>query len=277
MIKKLLVALLWMISSSATAAHFGSESVLVVEDGTGKILFEKNATPVMSIASLTKLMTAMVVLDANLNMHELITIDRSDVDILKHSMSRVPVGAKITRGDLLQLALMSSDNRAAVALARTFPGGHSGFVAAARAKAAMLGMSNTSIVEASGLSPGNVSTAYDLVKMAQAASRYPDITRMTTDKTSVIHMSSRAVNFKNTNRLIGTQGWDIRLSKTGYTEEAGRCFIMRIAVGSKLATLVLLNAHASSVRIQDASNIRRAMGGELIQTVKKKRKSKRRK
>lgn len=281
MIRKLLASLLWLLSTASYGAHFGSQSVLVVEDEVGgKILFEKNAGHIMPIASLTKLMTGMVILDANQDMGELITIQQSDVDVIKHSRSRVWVGAKVTRADLLQLALMSSDNRAAVALARTFPGGHHGFVAAARTKSALLGMPNTSIVEASGLSPSNVSTAYDLFRMSQAASKYPDIVRMTTDKTSVIHMSGKPVNFKNTNRLLGTHGWDIQLSKTGYTEEAGRCFIMRIIAGGRSAVMVLLNAGASSVRIHDASVIRRAMGGEpprAKQKARKQKKSKRRK
>lgn len=276
--KKLLLILLWMISSSVSASHFGSQSVLVIEDGTGKLWAEKNATEVMPIASLTKLMTGMVVLDAQQDMNELITITDADVDTLKHSRSRVWVGSQITRGELLQLALMSSDNRAASALARTYPGGLPGFVIAARNKCMMLGMSNTTIVEASGLHPGNVSTAYDLLKMSHAASTYPEIVQITTTKTSVIHMSGKPVNFKNTNRLLDTGGWDIHLSKTGYTEEAGRCFIMRIVAGGKSAFMVLLNAGASSIRIQDALKIRRLLAGEpMYQTVKKKKsKSKRR-
>ncbi len=173
MIKKMLAAVLLTLSSAAAiAVPFGSQSVLVVEDDTGKILLEKNAGAIMPIASLTKLMTAMVILDAKQDMNELIEIERSDVDMLKHSTSRVPVGASIPRGDVLQLALMSSDNRAAASLGRTYPGGVPAFKAAVRRKIAALGMTNTVIEEPTGLSPNNRSTAADLVKMANAASRY---------------------------------------------------------------------------------------------------------
>jgi serine-type D-Ala-D-Ala endopeptidase (penicillin-binding protein 7) len=252
---------LTLTAAAALAVPLGSQTVLVIEDGTGKILLEKNADRIVSIASLTKLMTAMVVLDAKQDMSELIQIESSDVDLLKHSTSRVPVGSKITRGDLLQLALMSSDNRAAHALGRTFEGGQVAFKAAVRAKIAALGMTSTVIEEPTGLSPNNKSTASDLVKMAAAASKYPDIARITTDESDIINIKGRGVEYHNTNRLVGAKGWDIGLSKTGYTEEAGRCLIMRFTTAGKNATLVLLNARASSVRILDALNIRRFIAG----------------
>jgi serine-type D-Ala-D-Ala endopeptidase (penicillin-binding protein 7) len=263
MMKKLFAAVLLSISSAAAiAVPFGSQSVLVVEDDTGKVLLEKNAGAIVPIASLTKLMTAMVILDARQDMNELIEIDRSDVDTLKHSSSRVPVGASIPRGDVLQLALMSSDNRAAAALGRTYPGGLPAFKAAVRRKIAVLGMSNTVIEEPTGLSPNNRSTAADLVKMAQAASHYKEITDRTTDAKNLVSINSREVEFHNTNRLVGAKGWDIGLSKTGYIQEAGRCLIMSIKAGGKNATMVLLNAGASSARILDALNIRRFITGE---------------
>lgn len=261
--KKLIATALLSISASvAFAGPYGSASVLVVEDDTGKILIEKNASSIVPIASLTKLMTAMVVLDAKQDMAAPIEIDQVDVDMLKHSTSRVPVGATISRGDILQLALMSSDNRAAASLARTFPGGPAGFKAAVKAKVAALGMTQTVIEEPTGLSPNNKSNASDLVKMAVAASAYPEITRMTTDSKDIININGRGVEYRNTNRLVGAKGWDIGLSKTGYTEEAGRCLIMRIKAAGKNATLVLLNAKASSVRVVDALSIRRFMTGE---------------
>ncbi|WP_460836289.1 serine hydrolase [Massilia agri] len=255
------------ISVSAFAVPFGSQSVLVVEDDTGKILIEKNADRVVPIASLTKLMTAMVVLDAKQDMDELIEIDRSDVDTVKHSSSRVPVGALISRRDVLQLALMSSDNRAAAALARTFPGGKEGFKAAVRHKIAVLGMTQTVIEEPTGLNPRNRSTAGDLVKMAAASSKYPEITAMTTESKDLININGREVEYRNTNRLVGAKGWDIGLSKTGYIQEAGRCLIMNIKAGGKNATMVLLNAGASSARILDALNIRRFITGEKAPVV----------
>ncbi|WP_342113139.1 serine hydrolase [Pseudoduganella sp. OTU4001] len=261
MLKKITAALLMSISAAAFAAPLSSQSVLVVEDETGKVLVEKNATAVVPIASLTKLMTAMVVLDSKLDMEEQISIDREDVDTLKHSTSRVPVGASISRGDVLQLALMSSDNRAAASLARTFPGGPTAFKAAVDAKIKQLGMSSTRIDEPTGLSPNNTSNAADLVKMAAAAAKYPEIRRMTTDTEEVIAMKGRKVEYHNTNRLVGAKGWDIGLSKTGYTEEAGRCLIMRITEAGRNATLVLLNASGNSARLMDALNIRRLLAG----------------
>ena len=263
MIKKILATIVMSITAAAAVAvPFGSQSVLVVEEGTGKVILEKNANQVVPIASLTKLMTAMVVLDAGQDMHELIAIEQRDVDIVKHSTSRVPVGSRISRADVLQLALMSSDNRAAASLARTFDGGVVGFKAAVRAKIAALGMTNTVIEEPTGLSPNNKSTAQDLIKMAEAASTYPQIAEITTQSSEFININGRNVEYRNTNRLVGAQGWDIGLSKTGYTEEAGKCLIMRIRSAGKNATLVLLNANASSARIMDALNIRRFISGE---------------
>ena len=264
MIKKIMAAIIMSISAAGAlaAVPFGSHAVLVIEDGTGKVLLEKNAGQIVPIASLTKLMTAMVVLDARQDMHEMIAIEQGDVDVVKHSTSRVPVGSHITRADVLQLALMSSDNRAAASLARTFEGGPVGFKAAVRAKIAALGMSNTMIEEPTGLSPNNRSTAQDLVKMAMAAATYPEIARMTTDSSDFVNINGRNVEYRNTNRLVGAKGWEIGLSKTGYTDEAGKCLIMRIKSAGKNATLVLLNAKASSTRIMDALNIRRFISGE---------------
>ena len=255
-------ALLSGAAASAFAVSLGSQSVLVVEDGTGKILLEKNANTIVPIASLTKLMTAMVVLDAKANMDEPIKVDKDDVDLLKHSTSRVPVGATLSRRDVLQLALMSSDNRAAASLARTYAGGPTAFAAAMSAKIKALGMTQTVIEEPTGLSPQNRSTAADLVKMATAAATYPEITRITTDAKDTISINGRNVEYHNTNRLVGAKGWDIGLSKTGYTLEAGRCLIMRITSAGKKATLVLLNARASSTRLVDALNIRRLLSGD---------------
>ncbi|UGQ48998.1 serine hydrolase [Massilia endophytica] len=262
MLKKIAAIALLSLSTAAFAdVRLGSQSVLVVEDGTGKVLLEKNANTVVPIASLTKLMTAMVVLDSKLDMDEQISIDQVDVDRLKHSTSRVPVGATLSRGEILQLTLMSSDNRAAASLARTYPGGPTAFKAAMNAKIKALGMSQTRIDEPTGLSPQNTSTAADLVKMASAAATYPEITRLTTDTKEVMKIKGRAVEYHNTNRLVGAKGWDIGLSKTGYTEEAGRCLIMRITAAGKNATMVLLNAKASSARLMDAMSIRRFITG----------------
>ncbi len=262
MIKHLVATVLMSaFACAAVAVPLGSQSVLVIEDDTGKILLEKNANVVMPIASLTKLMTAMVVLDSRQNLDEPISIDNMDVDLLKHSTSRVPVGTTLSRRDILQLALMSSDNRAAASLSRTFVGGPAAFNAAVRAKIRALGMTQTVIEEPTGLSPNNKSTAQDMIKMAAAAAAYPEIRSMSTDTKDTMTVKGRKVEYRNTNRLVGAKGWDIDLSKTGYTEEAGRCLIMRIKTAGKNATLVLLNARATSVRVLDAWNIRRFING----------------
>ncbi|USX23357.1 serine hydrolase [Oxalobacteraceae bacterium OTU3REALA1] len=263
MLKKIVAVLLSTFTAAALAVPLGSQSVLVVEDATGKVLLEKNSNVQVPIASLTKLMTAMVVLDSKPDMTQPISIDQSDVDMLKHSTSRVPVGAEIARGDVLQLALMSSDNRAAASLARTYPGGPAAFKAAVNAKIRALGLTQTVIEEPTGLSPHNRSTATDLVKMAKAASAYPEIARITTDTKDIIKIKGRQVEYHNTNRLVGAKGWDVGLSKTGYTEEAGRCLIMRFKSGGKNNTLVLLNAKANSARLMDAFNIRRFISGPI--------------
>lgn len=262
MLKKTLIALLLSCSASAFALPFSSQHALVFEEETGTILLEKNAHDMVPIASLTKLMTAMVVLDAKLDMDELISIDESDVDTLKNSSSRVPVGATLPRGSVLELALMSSDNRAAAALARTYPGGNAAFLAAVRQKLDALDMQHTSIGEPTGLSPNNRSTAADLLKMATAASHYPEIAQITTTTGDMIDMNGRPVQYHNTNRLVGRKGWDVLLSKTGFTREAGRCLIMRMEAAGKHVILVLLNANAGAARMLDAENILRYVTGQ---------------
>ncbi|TFW06486.1 peptidase S11 [Oxalobacteraceae bacterium OM1] len=261
MLKKTLLAALMCCSFSAFALPFSSRHALVFEEETGKVLFEKDANAVVPIASLTKLMTAMVVLDAKQDMNETISIDESDVDTLKHSSSRVPVGVVLSRRTVLQLALMSSDNRAAAALARTYPGGRPAFVAAVREKLGTLGMHDTVIEEPTGLSPHNRSTANDLLKMATAASVYPEISQITTTGGELIDINGRPIEYRNTNRLVGKDGWDIQLSKTGFTSEAGRCLIMRMQAAGKHVIVVLLNAKESAARMVDAENVQRYVSG----------------
>lgn len=268
MFKKTLLALLLGCAASAFAMPFSSRHALVFEEESGKVLLEKDAHAVVPIASLTKLMTAMVVLDAKLDMNETINIDESDVDTFKHSSSRVPVGASLTRGTVLQLALMSSDNRAAAALARTYPGGRPAFVAAVKEKLSALDMKNTVIEEPTGLSPHNRSTAADLLKMAQAASAYPEISRLTTNAGEMLDMNGRPVAYRNTNRLVGRDGWDIQLSKTGFTQEAGRCLIMRMQSAGKHVIVVLLNAKESTARMMDAENVQRFINGQPLYAAK---------
>jgi len=264
MIKSLLAAFFLCTVSLSQAMSLGSRHAIVIDESSGQVLIEKNATDIVPIASLTKLMTAMVVLDANLDMNEIIAIEDADVDMLKHSSSRVPVGVQLPRRTLLELALMSSDNRAAAALARTFPGGLPGFQAAVREKAAALDMRRTYIDEPTGLSPYNTSTAADLAKLALAASGYPEIAEITTQTGELVDINGRLVEYRNTNRLVGRKDWTILLSKTGFTNEAGRCIIMRVQAAGRNAIMVLLNARESATRTVDAMNLNRLLSGEAI-------------
>lgn len=245
-----------------------AKHAVVLDAGSGRVLLDKNADAVVPIASLTKLMTAMVLLDAKPDMNEKIRIDREDVDMLKHSASRLPVGAEMTRLAALKLALMVSENRATAALARTFPGGLSAFKQAMQAKIRALGLNHTAISEPTGLSPANTSTAMEVAKIAQAAERYPQISAITSERKDRVPINGRPRELHNTNRLVGAKGWDIRLSKTGYTEEAGRCLTMRLRTGGKNVTVVLLDADGSAQRLRDAAKIRQSLnnGGRRPQS-----------
>ncbi|GAC1411588.1 MAG: D-alanyl-D-alanine endopeptidase [Burkholderiaceae bacterium] len=246
----------------AQAVALGSRHAIVVDEDSGAVLLEKHASDIVPIASLTKLMTAMVILDAHLGMQDQIIITDEDVDTLKHSSSRVPVGATFSRITLLELALMSSDNRAAHALARTYPGGMTEFLLAVRAKALALELRRTNIEEPTGLSPHNTSTAHDLAKLALAASRYPDIARITTVSGDLIDVNGRATAYHNTNHFVREGKWNILLSKTGFTREAGRCIIMRVQAAGRNAIMVLLNAREAVNRTADAVQVRRMLQGE---------------
>ena len=262
MMRSHLFVLLMALALQAHAVSLGSRHAIVVDEDSGKVLLEKHATDIVPIASLTKLMTAMVVLDASLDMQEQITIVDQDVDYLKRSSSRVPVGASFTRSTLLELALMSSDNRAAFALARTYPGGIGEFLVAVRSKTAALGLRRTNIEEPTGLSPHNTSTALDMAKLALAASRYPDIARITTVAGDTISVNGQATKYHNTNHFVRDQNWHILLSKTGFTREAGRCIIMRLQTAGHNAIVVLLNSRESANRTADAIRVHRMLNGE---------------
>jgi D-alanyl-D-alanine endopeptidase (penicillin-binding protein 7) len=236
-----------------------AKHVVVIDDATGQVLMARNADAVVPIASLTKLLTAMVVLDAKLDPAEKLRITSDDVDTLKHSRSRVRVGTQMSRQAALEMALMESENRAAAALARTFPGGEAGFVKAVNAKIRALGLSRTSIAEPTGLSPSNTSTATEMAAITAAAARYREIERITSVKKAKVPVDGRQREIRNTNRLVGAKGWNIRVSKTGYTEEAGRCLAMRIMNGKRPVTVVLLDADGSANRLRDASLIRKSL------------------
>ncbi|MHB0992191.1 MAG: D-alanyl-D-alanine endopeptidase [Burkholderiales bacterium] len=247
-------------------------SVLVLDQKDGLPLYQKNANMETPIASISKLMTAMVVLDAHPNMDETLTVTQADVDMLRHSSSRLAVGTELTRGELLHLALIASENRAAYALARNYPGGMPSFIAAMNAKARQLGMEHTSFEDPTGLSSHNQSTAADLAKMVQAAIRYPVIHQITTTanyevtRTTVARMRGKhknrlrtitqTVEFHNTNQLLRDESWNIGLSKTGFINEAGHCLVMQAKIAQKPVIIVLLDASGKYGRINDARRIR---------------------
>lgn len=238
--------------------RLASSNALVLDARTGQPVYSKNANDVTPIASITKLMTAMIVLDANQSLDEEIEITEDDVDTLRHSHSRVPVGARLSRSELLHLALMSSDNRAAHALGRSYPGGVAATVREMNARAALLGMKQTRFVEPTGLSDNNVSTALDLAKMVKAASQYELIQRYTTNTEHFVEMepTGRVVAFHNTNSLTKSDNWDIRLSKTGYIREAGRCLVMMANIASRDVAIVLLDSFGSKTRTVDAMRVK---------------------
>lgn len=242
-------------AGTAKDLHLTSRSVLVFDEASDRVVLSKNEDRKKSIASITKLMTAMVVLDAGLPLDEKITITKDDIDTIKHSSSRLAVGTTLARSELLRLALMSSENRAASALARTYPGGTRAFVAAMNAKAKSLGMYDTHFMDSTGLRSSNVSTANDLVRMVQAANAYPLIRIYSTSDVCEVPICGRMLPYKNTNVLVREGKWDIDISKTGYIREAGRCLVMRAKIEDRPMIIVLLDAQGKNSRIQDARAI----------------------
>jgi D-alanyl-D-alanine endopeptidase (penicillin-binding protein 7) len=243
-------------------------SALVLDQGTGQVLYAKNPETRLPIASITKLMTAMVVLDAGLTLDEMLYVSAEDVDMLRGTSSRLKVGAGFTRRDMLLLALMSSENRAASALSRHYPGGSAAFVSAMNIKARLLGMENTRFFDPTGLHGGNTSTAYDLAKMVMAAHSYPLIRELSTSDYHDVAMERRGhLEFKNTNALVREGKWDIGLSKTGFIREAGHCLVMQAKISDRPTVIVLLDSAGKQSRITDALRIRKWMeNGRLLVT-----------
>ena len=237
-----------------------SSAALVIEQGGGPVLYAKNVDAVVPIASITKLMTAMVVLDAQLALNERVAIAAADLDDIKGTRSRLKVGTALVRGELLRLALMSSENRAAAALGRTYPGGTRAFVSAMNQKAMELGMWRSRFVDGTGLSSENVSTAQDLVKLAEAAYQYAAIRQYTTDSDHKIRLANgKTVTYRNSNGLVRNPEWRIGLSKTGYISEAGRCLVIQARIAAKPVIIVLLDSWGRLTRIGDANRIKRWM------------------
>lgn len=237
-----------------------SASALVL-DSQGNLIYAKDVDTVRPIASITKLMTAMVVLDADLDLEQPIAITSQDRDLIRLTGSRLQYGATLTRREMILLALMSSENRAAAALGRTYPGGMAAFVAQMNRKAASLGMSNTRFADPAGLHSENVSTAADLARMITAAESYPLITEATTTTRLDVHPYANRgpLTYGNTNRLLKNDSWHIELSKTGYINEAGRCLVMQANIEGEEVSIVLLNSFGKLTPFGDSNRLRKWM------------------
>lgn len=240
------------------ALSLNSTAVVVFNESNGEVLYSKNNTNPMPIASITKLLTAMVVLDAHLPMDEIITIDDADVDTLRNTGSRLPVGTSMTRAETMLLMLMSSENRAAAAMARNYPGGTAAFVARMNRKAQAIGMKNARFYDSSGLNGGNVATAADLVHLVQAAHDYPEIREFsTTQAHELVLASGRRLAYHNTNSLVKDDDWQIGLQKTGFINEAGKCVVMQATIANTPLVIVLLDSDGKYQRLADANRIKR--------------------
>ncbi len=233
-----------------------SSVALIVDQDTSEVLFSKNDQAVLPIASLTKLMTGLIISEANLPMDQAIMVTQEDVDTEKGSTSRLRVGTELSRGELLHLALMSSENRAAHALGRTYPGGMSVFVKLMNSKAQMLGMKDTRYVEPTGLSSLNQSSARDLVKLVDVAHSQPLLREFSTSTGHQVAIGNRVLQFNNTNRLVKNPTWDIGLQKTGYISEAGRCLVMQTKVAGRQLIMVFLDSAGKLTRLADAERVR---------------------
>jgi D-alanyl-D-alanine endopeptidase (penicillin-binding protein 7) len=242
-----------------------SSAALVFDQTNSQVLYSRHADVAMPIASISKLVTALTVADAKQPMDEVIEITDEDRAVGKGSFSRLAVGARLTRGDLFHLALMASENRAAHALARNYPGGMAAFMPAMNAKAKELGMTSSHFVEPTGLSSDNVASPEDLSKLVMAAAKNPTIREYSTDPGYDVRIGRRMVGFHNTDALVNNPGWDIIVQKTGYIEEAGRCLVMQTIIEGRTVVIVLLNSFGKQTRVADAARVRKWMEAKLIQ------------
>ncbi|MDR1461778.1 MAG: serine hydrolase [Azoarcus sp.] len=237
-----------------------SSAFYIVNQNTGEVLLQRGARKVMPIASITKLMTAIVVLESRSSLNETLSITEEDIDYLKGTSSRLGVGTRLTREEMLQLALMSSENRAASALARNYPGGRAAFVEAMNVQARLLGMGDSRFYDSTGLTPRNVSSPHDLSRLVMAAARYPLIREFTTTIERYVHVDGQVKLFRNTNGLVRNPDWNIGVSKTGYISEAGRCLVMQAWMGGQPLSIVLMDADGRNMRVVDAQRVRLWLG-----------------
>lgn len=253
----LVAAVCWSQPIPSGKLQAKSASVLVVDEDDGTVLYSKQSQQVMPVASITKLMTALVVLEGKQPLDEVVTILQADRDRSKASASRLTVGTKLTRAELLHLALMSSENRAAQAVGRAYPGGLPAFIKEMNAKARELGMKKSRFADPTGLSSDNVSTASDLVKLVVAASRQPLIEEYSTSEKLTVKVGRQMLEFRNTNSLTSKDDWDISVQKTGFTQLAGQCLVMKATIQDRPTVIVLLNSFGKLTRVADARRIRR--------------------
>jgi serine-type D-Ala-D-Ala endopeptidase (penicillin-binding protein 7) len=242
-----------------------SSAALVLDATHSTVLYSRHADVAMPIASISKLLTALTVADAKQPMDEVIEITDEDRAIGKGAFSRLAVGARLTRGDLFHLALMASENRAAHALARNYPGGMAAFMPAMNAKARELGMSSSHFVEPTGLSSENVASPEDLSKLVMAASKNATIRDYSTDPGYDVRVGRRIIGFRNTDSLVNNPTWNIIVQKTGYIEEAGRCLVMQTVIEGRTVVIVLLNSFGKQTRVADATRVRKWMEAKLLQ------------
>jgi serine-type D-Ala-D-Ala endopeptidase (penicillin-binding protein 7) len=254
-------------ATHSTGPEIRSAAALIMDAKTGAILFERQPKLVAPIASITKLMTAMVVLDAQQPMDEVIQITADDHWTGKGAFSRLPIGAKLTRADLLRLALMASENRAARSLARNYPGGIPAFIRTMNVKAKALGMTQTRFDDPSGLSSTNVSSARDLEKMVSAASREPLIREYSTLQSHQVRVGKSVLEYRNTNLLVGKPDWNILIQKTGFTNDAGECLVMQAVIDERTVVMVFLNSFGKLTRTADARRVRKWMEAQQSPTL----------
>ena len=245
----------------------GSSAFYVINQNTGEVLLERNAAAVLPIASITKLMTAMVVLESGQRLSEPLEITEGDIDRLKGTGSRLSLGTTLTREDMLHLALMSSENRAASALARNYPGGEAAFVEAMNVKARLLGLWNTRFHDSTGLNPGNVSSPRDLAKLVAASASFPLIREFSTSPERYVDINGRMLRFGNTNSLVRSPEWAISVSKTGYISEAGRCLVMQTWLHQQPVVMVLMDSYGRYTRTADAKRVRKWLEQTATQRV----------